>query len=750
MFLAASEKLLHLNLSFEQILVISGLLLGMLALWVYLRQARGMRLVWQQMQQQYDQHNEVLVAQQQRLQESAVQLKAILNNLSHAYCLLSPQKNILTFNTLAYEYAQELFGQRLREGAPVAPMIPEEVQPVFEQLFQKALLGERHILDQSLKIKYAGRVWYQFQVNPVYDMYGQIYAVSVGMVDITTRKRAEERVRRQNKELAQKNIQLEHSQQTLQKAKQRVEQIYALTANISGDLKAQIREVLEASTEAIGFEQGVIYQLQSEHLILFEHVSRVTIAADWLANTNMLEGIPLAQSIEAACCRDHLPLAIDHVSLTEYAHTLNHLEGGVEAYLGIPLIVQDRLFGVLSFFNSEPLPQRIVQTDVDFIIILGQWVSAALTRHTNEQTLRQQKAVIEQQKEQLERQLRVLDKNHQTLKTAQAQLIETEKLATIGQLSAGIAHDINTPLGAIQASVENMRDSVQQTIRKLPLLLKALDEKYQKLFFALVAQALQQGRPRTSAEERQQRRQLKALLESYQLESADSLADTLTDIGLVEDWEQYIALLLHPSRWLVVEMAYHLTTLQRDSAHIQHATEKAAVIVHSLKRFTHPADDAEAVPVDLADSLETVLVLFANYTKKGLDIVRRFDAVPHIWGYPDELTQVWSNLIHNALQAMNYQGTIKIQLQMHSLQEVVVAIRDSGQGIAPELIPKIFEPFFTTKKIGEGSGLGLHTVKKIVEKHQGRIDVQSEQGFGTVFMIYLPIHQPATQTTEST
>jgi signal transduction histidine kinase len=122
-----------------------------------------------------------------------------------------------------------------------------------------------------------------------------------------------------------------------------------------------------------------------------------------------------------------------------------------------------------------------------------------------------------------------------------------------------------------------------------------------------------------------------------------------------------------------------------------------------------------------------------------VEVVRNYQAqLPAVLCYPDELNQVWTNLIHNALQAMDNQGTLTIEAVQKDTS-VLVKITDSGKGIPPEILPKIFEPFFTTKPAGEGSGLGLDIVKKIIEKHQGKIDVESVPG-KTAFTVSLPIN----------
>jgi signal transduction histidine kinase len=143
------------------------------------------------------------------------------------------------------------------------------------------------------------------------------------------------------------------------------------------------------------------------------------------------------------------------------------------------------------------------------------------------------------------------------------------------------------------------------------------------------------------------------------------------------------------------------------------------------------------MPAQLSEGLETVLTIYQAQTKHGIEIVRNYEDLPDLSCLPDELVQVWTNLIHNALQAMDHHGTLTLTIRRQD-NDAVVSVGDSGCGIPEDIRGKIFDVFFTTKPTGVGSGLGLDIVKKIIEKHQGRIDVQSEVGVGTTFSVYLP------------
>ena len=180
--------------------------------------------------------------------------------------------------------------------------------------------------------------------------------------------------------------------------------------------------------------------------------------------------------------------------------------------------------------------------------------------------------------------------------------------------------------------------------------------------------------------------------------------------------------------------------VEANAKNIDIAIKRATKIIFALKSFSRFNNDGKMELASIKNGLETVLTLYHNKIKQGIDLIRNYENVGDIYCFEDELNQVWTNLIHNALQAMDYKGKLTIGLKEVDGYQVV-SIKDTGCGITPEVKEKMFKPFFTTKKSGEGSGLGLDIVKKIVEKHKGKIEVDSEVGIGTEFRVYIPIKQ---------
>ncbi|MGP8473502.1 histidine kinase [Burkholderia sp. PR2] len=279
---------------------------------------------------------------------------------------------------------------------------------------------------------------------------------------------------------------------------------------------------------------------------------------------------------------------------------------------------------------------------------------------------------LEQEKDEQRRLLRALEETH-------VQLLQSEKLASIGQLAAGVAHEINNPIGFISANLNTLRTWV----RSLLAVIAAHDA------------ALTQLEPAT-------RDALTAMRGEADLDYVRDEIVTLIDESI-------------------------------DGA------VRVRRIVQDLRDFSRPGSGEWSV-VDIHAGLESTLNVVHNELKYKADIVREYGDVPQVECLPSQLNQVFMNLLVNAAHAIPSRGVITIRTSSDG-EQVSIAISDTGTGMTPDVVRRIFDPFFTTKPVGQGTGLGLSVSHGIVERHRGAIDVTSEPGRGTTFCVRLPIRR---------
>ncbi len=324
----------------------------------------------------------------------------------------------------------------------------------------------------------------------------------------------------------------------------------------------------------------------------------------------------------------------------------------------------------------------------------------------------------------------------ESIQAAQEQLIQSEKMAALGQLVAGIAHEINNPLGAIRASVTNIAEYLKQFTNYIEVF-KRLDGEQLGALNVLISRKSEMTGPYSTAEARKYRRKLSQELEDCGIEDADTLADMLVDIGIKEDIEPFMPILQSEQGESILQSAYSISGLYRNSLNIRLAVERASKIVYALKNYSRNGQGEPFVKANVIEGIETVLSIYHNQIRQNIELIKNYSQIPEIICSPDELNQVWTNIIYNGLQAMDYKGVLAIDV-FQEAQHIVVKITDNGKGIPEEIRDRIFQPFFTTKPQGEGTGLGLHIVKGIIDKHKGEISMESEPG-RTSFTITLPI-----------
>jgi signal transduction histidine kinase len=322
------------------------------------------------------------------------------------------------------------------------------------------------------------------------------------------------------------------------------------------------------------------------------------------------------------------------------------------------------------------------------------------------------------------------------LQKAQERLIETGKLSALGLLAAGMAHELNTPLGAILSSNRNVIDYIEGKIIHMRDFYRSLTDGEAALYERAIELGAETAKrldlPDVS---RARQREIRERLDSMGAQDPSAVTEHLVDLHLDPDDESLRPLLIEPRADLVLRAVSDLLATRKMAEIIDVAGKKASTVVSALRLYLSPEREDMEHEVDIPQSIENILTLMHNMLKHGVIVRRNFSAAK-AKGSADKLGQVWMNIIRNAAQAMDYKGELIIETGTKG-PNAVASFIDSGPGIPDHVLARIFEPFFTTKKQGEGMGLGLDICRRIVEAHNGRIEIDARPG-RTEFRIILP------------
>ncbi|HEY5885930.1 MAG TPA: ATP-binding protein [Pyrinomonadaceae bacterium] len=299
-------------------------------------------------------------------------------------------------------------------------------------------------------------------------------------------------------------------------------------------------------------------------------------------------------------------------------------------------------------------------------------VERALQRRELQRTARRYKASLEQQNIELARRKEALER-------LQAQLVQTEKMASLGQLAAGVAHELNNPAGFVYGNMDLLKDYLGH---------------------------------------------LQKLLAAY--EAISLPADLAVGINAVKKQIGYDRL---------------LGDLDSIISDCREGSERICDVVKNLRLFSR-LDEAEVKEIDIHGGIDSTIRLLSRYFSTGnVTVHRDFGDLPRVSCYAGQLNEVWLNLLVNAAQAISGDGQVRIKTSCEG-DWIMVTISDTGKGISDQDRSRIFDPFFTTKPVGEGTGLGLSITYGIIERHHGTITVDSKLGKGTTFTIRIPVEAP--------
>lgn len=337
--------------------------------------------------------------------------------------------------------------------------------------------------------------------------------------------------------------------------------------------------------------------------------------------------------------------------------------------------IEALVVGVWEFSKGNLDYRTTINTD-DEIGILGKAFNYMAEKLNELYTSLEQK--VKQRTAQLSSKNEELNKAYDELKHAQALLVHNEKMRSLGELVAGVAHELNNPINFIYGNMTHLRDYSENLIEII--------SKYEEIEISS---------------------------ENSKIKEINEIKDDIDYEFLKED---ILALIQS-----CIEGA-----------------ERSKNIVLELKNFSR-LDQGVVKEIDVNESIDSTLNILGNKYKNKTTIYREYGEIPKLNCYAGQLNQVFMNILDNAAQAIQDSGDVTIRTKQVG-EDIVVEIEDTGSGIDPETLPKIFDPFFTTKEVGSGSGMGLSITYKIVKSHNGNIDVESEIGKGTKFIVTLPLN----------
>lgn len=529
-----------------------------------------------------------------------------------------------------------------------------------------------------------------------------------------------------------KNVELKEKSEEIENKAKLLEESYKNIAIIS-EIGQKITSSLDIETimNTIYENMNVLMDATIFGIGLYDEITHIIDYKMFIDNSkrapHFIASIDSESSCAARCILSKKEIVINDIPQDEFTIIHNDSENADEitprSLIYYPLIIESKVIGTITVQSYKP--NAYTPHNLDTMKALASYISIAINNS--------------QKSEEIKRTAAELKNTLKNLQDTQEYLIQSEKMAALGQLISGIAHEINTPLGAIQASIKNILEYMEHTIgEKIPKLFKILSPSLQEVFTDMLRNSMKKDITISSRDERKYKKTLKRQLETWNLENPDGIADTLVDMGIYESVEGYSLILKDPECEFIIQTCYELSGILRNTKNMDLAIGKASKMLYALKSYSRYNHMEVPVETNITVGIDTILALYHNNIKQGTKLIKNYRSIPNIICYSDELNQVWTNLIHNALQAMEYKGTLQIDVYPDG-DYVAVRITDSGVGIPSKIKEKIFEPFYTTKRQGEGSGLGLGIVKKIIDKHKGEIIVDSIPG-KTSFTVRLPVN----------
>jgi two-component system NtrC family sensor kinase len=516
--------------------------------------------------------------------------------------------------------------------------------------------------------------------------------------------RLEELALRQNEELKKLNASLEEKVKAhAEEIRQTLEAVHAKVRQVEEEQGRQMNALADANVRMVLYHGSIERMREADVGLMGASLDVEGFCKDFLCNAMALIGAEYGaagvfdsggelrrfftegigeeeqQKIDALLCGRRLLQAfyqegkmvrVDNIAADQRSRGFPSGHPPMKSLLGVPLMCAGVMRGMIYLADKDG-GEPFTDNDEILMDMMAMEAGHILDRHV---LLVELRAINEMLEKERERQQML----NTQLSETQGQLLQSEKMASIGQLAAGVAHEINNPIGFVYSNLGSL-------------------EKYLKDVFSV--------------------------LEGYEQAQGDAVK--LAEVEVLKK---------------KVDMSYLKEDVPALMNESKDGISRVKKIVQNLKDFSHADTSDEPQWANLHTGIDSTLNIVWNEIKYKAEVNKAYGDIPDIQCLPSELNQVFMNMLVNAAHAIEERGVISIRTGQEG-DQVWVEIADSGKGIEEANIKRIFDPFFTTKPVGKGTGLGLSLSYSIVQKHHGRIDVSSEVGKGTVFRIWLPIRQ---------
>ncbi|MDA3864568.1 MAG: ATP-binding protein [Deltaproteobacteria bacterium] len=570
--------------------------------------------------------------------------------------------------------------------------------------------------------------------NPIVDLVSKANRVSQGDLNVSIKPKSSDEVG----ELANAFSEMVKDLRKMQ---------YKRTAQISE--VQTLNEIINAISVQIGLKNVISQAVKSISLaIQAEKAAFFLKDEDGNFSVFYQEGLEVQLLVKIRKEEKYLYESVVQEGEIFYSKALSEQDNmeGVDKFDGelfaVPVLYQHDYIGVFYFYKRdeedewEELHIRILERVSENlgIYIVNAQLFEKISRFNEKLEI-----MVQDRTEELQQANVKLENTLSELKETQAQVLIGERLAGLGSLIAGVAHEINSPIGAIDASINNMQNNIKIFIDNL-LIICDSDEDIKMLTYLLTIMKNFMSEDSTEiGQYKYDRKKVKSfakVLTDHGIRRARNISRKIHEMGAHKYVEDFIMSFNSPNMAAYVNFMYDLLKIHRGTKSISTAIESVRRIVIALRSYSHVKQD-EPEFVNIHDVIETSLIILANKLKHNIEVVKDYGDIEPVKVYGDELSQVWTNLILNASQAINGKGTIEISTRIDK-NFLYVSVTDTGSGVPEEVVDKIFDAFFTTKGKGEGTGLGLGIVSRIVkDRHGGDIKVTSKPG-KTTFTVILP------------